>query len=559
MADVSNYIGNAGLGLGASPGIPVTGGPDALKYIQDVGNQIMLLDNQKNVRLYQQQVNDRNALTNLIIKNQVPPGELDPQYQGVYNEAKKRADDAFMQWKGDFNNTTGYKKYQDAIETLKDVAAHGRSNTTMLQQLNQKKAAETLPWKQKQIQDFMDAQKGKTGKDFWAQVDPYQQLHSFSLDPILALHTTGSGKSYSPDGLFEYDDTYSDYDATRKKAATTFINQGEPAQDMNEWLQQVENYDPNQKKQFVDSINTQLDKYNQARGLTANDSGFAPPIKTVVDQQGNPHIADPVTDFNAKYAIASQQGWRSRTPKFQKDVAQYGLNKDKMKIDAQKLGIEAGKAGAYIKHINALTSKMQQTNDQQKTDIVRMYNDFIDNIKPKGITFSDNKTKKITGQPDAIFLSELPESYQNIAGPIMGMKTFTKKDGTKTSEPTGKVVVGKLEPFIATDNKKPYYLPKYVDSKTGEAYTGDSDFIKSTYKDWRKNGYKGSVDDMFRTLLKTGALEMVLKGQNGTANLSTMYQSAKTLNAAATTKGEENIINPPPSIAETYEQNDNPQ
>jgi hypothetical protein len=50
---------------------------------------------------------------------------------------------------------------------------------------------------------------------------------------------------------------------------------------------------------------------------------------------------------------------------------------------------------------------------------------------------------------------------------------------------------------------------------------------------------------MVKTLLKQGALEMILQGKNGAANYTSMYQSAKTLNAMGTSKGDENIINPP--------------
>jgi hypothetical protein len=50
---------------------------------------------------------------------------------------------------------------------------------------------------------------------------------------------------------------------------------------------------------------------------------------------------------------------------------------------------------------------------------------------------------------------------------------------------------------------------------------------------------------MIKTLLKNGAIEMILQGKNGAANYTSMYQSAKTLNALGTSKGDENIVNPP--------------
>jgi hypothetical protein len=45
-----------------------------------------------------------------------------------------------------------------------------------------------------------------------------------------------------------------------------------------------------------------------------------------------------------------------------------------------------------------------------------------------------------------------------------------------------------------------------------------------------------------------GEEKIILQGKNGSANYTSMAQSAKTINAAATTKGEENIMNPPASL-----------
>jgi hypothetical protein len=47
---------------------------------------------------------------------------------------------------------------------------------------------------------------------------------------------------------------------------------------------------------------------------------------------------------------------------------------------------------------------------------------------------------------------------------------------------------------------------------------------------------------------------MILQGKNGAANYTSMYQSAKTLNALGTAKGEENIVNPPTEAALPVEQ-----
>lgn len=546
MGASTNYTGNAGLGIGSNPGIPVSSPNDNLKIINDSARDIMLLDAERNMKLYQQKIKDRDSLTDLILKNQVSTKDIDEGYLPKFLSIKKDAEKAYDDWGGDFNNIKGYKKYQDTISGLQDYAAHAQTNTAQLKKLQQERAAETLPWKQKKLDDWIDQQESKTKKDPWATVDPYQQLFNFSLDPINKLYKTGTGTSYSADGLFKFEDTYGDYNATLKNAQNELLNNGETSEDMREFFGQVEKYDPLQKKRFVDSLNGQLQKYNQERGLQPGQNGYADPIQLVPGPDGVDRInADPAT-FSAKYSLAQQEKFTTRTPVFNKDIATYDLNKEKNAIAAKKLGIEREKADAYAANMKAKTEKFLRENKDVSTNIEHEYQDFVNNIKPGGISITDKKTKKQTGRVDAVFLDELPGSYQYINGPIVGMKTVTTKDGKTTSTPTGKVEVGKLEPFTTKEGGRPYYIPRYVDPNTGEKVSLDSDDYKSKFRESRKAGFPGSYDDYVRILLKKGAIEMVLQGKNGTANYTSMYQSAKTLNNEGSKKGQENIENPPP-------------
>jgi hypothetical protein len=317
---------------------------------------------------------------------------------------------------------------------------------------------------------------------------------------------------------------------------------------MREFFGQVEKYDPIQKKRFVESLNGQLEKYNQERGLLPGQNGYADPIEMVPGPDGVYRIkADPAT-FSAKYSLAQQEKFTSRTPVFNKDIATYGLNKEKVAIQLKKLGIDAEKAGAYARNLDAKTKKLLSENKDVSTNVEQQYNGFVDNIKLGGIAVTDKKSKKETGKLDAVFLSDLPESYQYINGPMLGMKTTIVGKGSEqkvVSTPTGKVTVGKLEPFKDIDGKE-YYIPKYVDPKSGSKVSLNDDAYRSKFKEWKKNGYIGDFDDYIKAMLKQGAIEMVLQGENGTVNYTTLSQSARTINNMGSKKGQENIENPPP-------------
>jgi hypothetical protein len=77
------------------------------------------LDNQKNIQLFQQKIRDRDSLTEMIMNNQVSSGDILPEYRSHFDEAEKRAEKAFTDWGGNFNDKAGYRKYQAAVTDLK--------------------------------------------------------------------------------------------------------------------------------------------------------------------------------------------------------------------------------------------------------------------------------------------------------------------------------------------------------------------------------------------------------------------------------------------------------
>lgn len=530
--DVTTYTGNAGLGLGSNASIPAPVGDKALDILNNTVRDIMLLDNQKNIQLFQQKVKDRDNLNNLILSNQVATGDILPEYQPHFDEAKKRVEDVFRQWKGNQNDVEGYRKYQGAVQDLKDVAAHAQVNTHQLRQLEAEKAQQTLPGEISKYQTWIDRQKKQ---DFWTPITPYQKLHDFAIDDILKFaqpktRSVQGGKD--PFGYF--DESYFDYNDILKNARNAYVNDREAADSVDQFYDKLQQYNPQQLNLALDAIDQKIDQYNKERGTVI------PKVNRQVDQQGRPIIGDSKIEFAAKYALANQSAFSTKTPKFNKDIAKYNLDKDKLALQAKRLGIDAAKAGAYIRNLNAKTKKFVEDQQAQGTNVAQQYEDFINGIQPQSLKIT--QSNGASERQDIVFTDKLPQGYQFINGPIMA----TDKKGV----PTGKITVGQLKPFIAKNNKRPYYIPKYVNSATGEELTTNSDFVKQTFQNWKGQRYKGNVNDMLKTLMKNGGVELILQGANGAANYTSMSQSAKALNAIGTTKGEENIMNPPTSIPE---------
>lgn len=527
-----SYTGTPELGVGASD-IPVTPTNSNLDVINNTIRDVMLLDNQRNVQLWQQKVRDRDKLNEMILNNQISSGDILPEYRKHFDQAEKQVEDNFQKWGGNLNDKEGFRKYQASVQDLKDIAAHAQSKTMGLRALEKEKSQQVLPRKQADYQRWIDQEKSKP---FWEQVTPYQQLHDFSVDDVLAgVKPISTVIRDQKDPTISYDTTYIDYGDILRNKRNQYVNDRDAADSIDQFFDKLQRLAPDQLAPTLDAMDAQIDKYNQERGFNPGDKGYVQKVKRA-DINGQILINEPKTDFAAKYALSQQPQYLTRTPKFDKDIAKYGIDKAKLDLQARKLGLDAAKAGAYIRNLNAKTDKFVRDQQAVGTNIVKQYEDFVNGVAPLNTT--ERKTGKTIEKLNAVFVDRLPESYRYIGGPVMGVDAKGK--------PTGKITVGQLQPFISTDaTKRPYYLTRYVNPSTGEQIEPNSNFVNQTYNTWRGGGYRGTKEDMIKTLLKNGALEMILQGKNGAANYTSMYQSAKTLNAIGTTKGEENIVNPP--------------
>lgn len=550
MAELLSYTGDAALGLGSNPSIPAIDPKANLTTINNTTRDIMLLDNERNLKMFQQKINDRDMLAKTIMDDKVSTGDILPKYQPQFDAAKKEVEGAFQKWKGNFNDTKGWSEYKDKVQYLKDVAAHAQTNTVQIKKLQQQQAGEPLPKKKADMERWIGQQ---TDQNFWNPVVPYQQLHDLNMDtfgkyvqPVTSVDTPDPSKPFQT-----YDVTKVDFPDIKRRTLSGYINDLDQANDIEQLFTKFQGYNQPGLNQALQAMDRQIDKYNNENGFQQGDANYVNPVKTAKDPEGKTLIAESQVDFASKYTLANQAKYVSRTPKFSKDQANYDLGLKKLDLAARKLGLEGDKGRAYIRNLDAKTNKYYQDNKDEATNVVKQYNDFIDNIKPAGLAINDKSKLPGKSTDDAVFLDDLPGGYRLINGPIVGMKTTKDKKGNTVSQPTGKIDVGQLEPFTTTDkDARPYYIPRYVNSQTGDRVKLDDKFLRSKYQQTKDGGsHPGLTYDQYvRALLKKGVLEMVLQGKNGTANFTSMSQSAKLINAATSKKGRENTVNPPEDV-----------
>jgi hypothetical protein len=540
--DLLSYHGDAGLGLGSNPDINVPVADN--RVINDTMRNIMLLDNEKNMKLWQQKVKDRDQLEALILNNQISTGEIDPKDQKYFDNQKAAVEKAYDAWGGNFNDTSGFRKYQAAVTGLQDTATHAQTRWAGLKKLQQERSQQTLPSKIKAYDNWIDQE---SKKPFGSQIVPYQQLHDFSIDDINSGVTPIKTSIIDPNNPISYDVSTVDYQDILKNKRNDYLNDMDKADSMDQFTDKLMKYNQPQLQKTLATMDAKIAQYNQDRGFKEGDQGFVSPVKVHKNDDGSVIIAEPKTDLAAKWALANQEQFITKTPKFNKDIlkgqydrARLGLEADRNKILAAKVGVEQQKATAYVKHLNAATKKITDQAQAEGTDIFKEYNSFIDNLKPQGITLKSTDTGQPTGkQFDAIFMDQMPAGFQYINGPVVDSK--------------GKVSAGKLIPFRTSDVKdektkenigRPYYIPEYVYPATGERLDlGKMPSEMQEGYDAAKKATGMSKADYVKILLKKGILELQLKGKNGTANYTSLAQSAKLINNQTAKKGQENVMN----------------
>ncbi len=534
---LQSYRGDAGLGQGSNGDISVTNPNNNLNVINDAIKSMRDQNYETNVRLFNQKIADRENRRKLITEGQVQAGEIDPQYRPVFDAADKKVREALNQIKGD-NDEKGIENYMAAVRDLKDITSHAQLNTLGLKELNIEKAKQPLPYQQQQIQKHIDAQRGTTGKDFWQSVNPYQKIYDWDVNKINAYKASNSSSSpASQDNPYDVTTTYADYNQTKANALNDYLNpNGEGAENMRQFVHQVQSYDPAQLKNFVTGIDAQIDKANAQ--ISAVNPSYKPieHVKTSVINPGTPQeqvvIQEQIPDLAAKYAFANQDKFVSQESKFNDKLGKYNTDLGKLAIDKDRLGVawyNAETARKRQKVYEAFKNYQMDDNQQQG---VNNFNSIADKINAGGLgifsrIFKNGKevSRNQTGDLlDIVKVDDLPRGSTYIGGVGLNDK--------------GKVVPVQLQPKVGADGLK-FFDVKYYDGN-GNAVKKTDASITDAYNASKNSGFKGSVDDFIKLNIKKGNLTFELQGKNGTANVMSALQSQKAINADA--KAKKNIF-----------------
>lgn len=511
MAEQITYTGNAGLGTGSNPGIAAPGGDVSLNAINDTLRTLMLQNNDWNVRKYQQKVADRDKLNQLIVEGQVAIGDIDKEYQPIYDEARRRSEKEYQKWGGNLNDTEGYRRWQASIQDLKDIAAHAQIRTKDMRALEKQRSGIVSPTKQKEFDAFYEKEKAKP---FWEQVGIYQPMYDWQGDKISGLATALSRtEPLGKDGIEKRKTDYYTFDQALKNSQFQWLNDIDTRDAIDGITSELMKLAPDQRASTFSHINNRLKQYNNevgqllyGRALQEGDKEFAADIQAYVDPaSGEIVIKEPLQSFAAKWSLAEKPQFVTSSSEFDKERADYSIKKGDLAVKQMNAATNARKTNAYIAKVGAEINKLKT--DQEKDQFISsVYTDTITN-QPLTVTSNDGTVRQTQIQA------------QNVA-PIFtfdkGKPVQLKPIGsTDITDNAGKVIgyEGGHYNQRYSKNGRSVDLPVLVSELNDmRKKATDAGFSRDQ---WKSLGIE-TVEDYIKKSFENGLLEVNLQGANGT-------------------------------------------
>lgn len=495
---VTNYTGNAGLGSGSNPQIPVGGGGD-LDTLTRIGDQIMYQNMAQNKYLYDQKVRERDELLSQISSGQIKVGDLLEDDTSYVKEGLDGLDKAWEEMiKKGKNDLGAQSTYKKALREAQDRVTQAQGRKLFYDKESTEASKETLPRKQAARKQNLDSVvKG----GFWKDLTPYQQTQDLDIQgSILNTAKRIETPFTDPKTLTKGTRSMFDYGKTKDANQDNFLNDVNKRYDQEQLIKSIQSLPPTDFAESITAMNNRIKEYNALKGLQPGTEGYVPAIEVEINPQtGQGVIKETLPDFAAKYTLSREKPFSGGTSEFDKERAAFQLGQERNRIAASNAGANQLRARAYS---NLQKKKLSQLDDDEKR-----VKGFWDGVVDR---FGEVKTTQ--GEKDFILKGNLPEGYTFMAGvdakgqPIQLKPKVTKrKNGTKFE----------------------YYETKYNNGANGEAI--DKNFLKSKYDTFKSSGGKGTYDAYVRQLIKEGIVDLEIVGENGTADFDTALQSARAL------------------------------
>lgn len=520
MATASELIsnsGNANLGL-TNTAIPVTTAKD-LDLINQTARDVYINGLNRNQQLFQQKLKERDQLLSAIDSGDLKVGDLLEEDTPFVKEGLEKLDQAFEnRIKKGMNDLDAAREYKKALRDAQDRVTQAQGRKVFYDSESGAIGQETLPRKQDARKKNLD---GVIKGGFWKDITPYQQTQDLDIQgSILSTAANVTSEFTDPKTFTKGKRTEFDYDKTLQANVNNFLNDANKRYDQSQLVREIQELDPQTFGKTMESMNNRIAEYNKLKGLAPNAAGYVEPIKFDI-VQGRGIVAEKMPDFAAKYTLANQKPFGAIETAFDKDRANFALGQERNRIAGINAGANSMRARAYSALQNKKLSQM--TEDEKQGN--KIWSGIIDRIK----------THPNTDGNDVVWYGDLPKGYSYIAGLNQDGKPIELKPKTK----------GTVK----------YYETRY---KSADGQDIEKDFLKTQYNDYKtlakQKGYKSDeYKEWIKGLIRDGAINLELAGENGTADFETAFQTVRSLSNKLSTKGEEPVFGTESVETETIE------
>lgn len=497
MANVTEYVGNAGLGLGSNASIPAIGTKD-LDAINQTADKLMAYNAAQNNAIYQQKIKDRDKLYEALDSGEIRVGDLLEQDMGTVKEGLQKLDDAyFARVKKGINDLDAAAQYKKALREAQDRVTQAQARKVFYDKMNGDLSKEKLPRKQQAMKEHLE----KTiNGGFFKDLTPYQQTLDFDFDPIKGYVKKVTTERTDPANKYmKLKETSVSVPATMQEANKDFIENNEARENQTGLLKEYQNMPPTDLKEQITLLNSRL------KPIGAEISFEEFPDGTIL-------IKESIPDFAAKWSMAADPQLNSSTRDLDKGALEIGKANEAQRHNKATEKNAAANAAANQMRARAYSALQNKKLSQMNAEEKRVKN-FWD-----GVTGKVKSLKTTAGTDrDFVYAGDLPKGYQYVGG----------------LDENGKPI--RLVPK-KTEKGMEYYDTKFYDSNGGEIN------LREQFKEYQKSGGQGSYDQLRSNLLKAGKINMELVGENGVGNFETAFQTARAISNKGTSKGEEPIF-----------------
>ncbi len=288
MQNVTEYTGNAGLGLGGNADIPAIATVD-LESLNRTADRLQMQNAAQNQEIFRQKVADRDKLYEALSSGDIKVGAIRDEDRPRMKEALDKLEEAyFKRMKVGVYDPDAHNEYNKRFRDAQDVATQAQLRKVFFDTENLALSKETLPRKQ-------EARKANLDKyfkdDFYKLPTPYQQTLDHDFSKIQKYPQKVTTTKPDPKNRFmNIKETKTDLLSTFLQADKAFKEDREERQDQIGLFESYQQMHPLELKNEIAKFNTRLRPYGKEAEIKFDEETGA--------------INESTPEFAAKWAMA---------------------------------------------------------------------------------------------------------------------------------------------------------------------------------------------------------------------------------------------------------------